>query len=96
LREYEEIRVNKKIKTKLIYYKKQYKSDKIIEKNINRQLVESRVIEVDLETPANTVIWYDCINIVIHSDPLINIEIKNEAVVKAYLNYFHLFWNIGK
>lgn len=94
MREYEALRISKNVRLKIIYYKKQFEKEE--EETKKRKYVESRVISENLETPAYTVIWSDSIVIGMFTDPIINIEIVNKDVVKAYLNYFNLLWTMGE
>lgn len=94
LTKYEAKRIKHNVKTKLIYYSRQYAIDK--ENDKKRQLSESRVIHNQSEAPSTTVIWPDGIDIQINSDPIVNIHIKNKEVAKSYLDYFNLMWKLGK
>jgi hypothetical protein len=60
------------------------------------KLYEIRILEQPFETPANTLIFEDYIALQTLIEPFSVIQIKNEALAKAYLNYFNALWIQGR
>src|SRR3989338_5321252 len=93
--EYEEIRLKKRIKWKMIIYKLSQKEKDTLKKL--SKLTDYRIISKELEVPSNMNIWGDdTILLQIFGKKPVIIEIRNKELVKGYLNYFNLLWEQGK
>lgn len=93
-KEYEKIMKKKKITWKWVSYKIN-KLEKDVLKNLGNQLQIS-LIPKKFATPSNYNIWEDTIILQTFGDPPVIIEIRNKHLVKGYLNYFKLLWDMGK
>jgi len=90
---YEKTRLKKKVWFKMVEYHKSKIDNEIAKAG---KYYDIRVIPLQLETPANVLIWDDYIALQTLVEPYSVIQIKNAALAKAYLNYFNLLWNQGK
>lgn len=93
-KEYEKIMKEKKIIWKWVSYRIE-EFEKVALKNLSGQLQIS-LIPKKFATPSNYNIWEDTIILQTFGEPPAIIEIKNRHLVKGYLNYFKLLWDIGK
>ena len=92
-KKYDKIRRKKKIIWKTISYNLS-ELDKKVAKEIGT-LSQTRVVSESFETPANVLIFGDKIALQTMVEPISVIEIKNAALVQAYLNYFKMLWDQG-
>ena len=87
-----QIRMEKNIKTKILYshdMKKKLKEDL-------RQNSENRFLSQKISPPISIQLWHDSVNLVSFGSDVFVIEIKNEDFYKAYMDYFNIFWTISK
>jgi sugar-specific transcriptional regulator TrmB len=93
-KEYDSYRQKRKIKWKMIAYSKE--DLELEELKRNPKLTEIKIINYKRKNLGNFNIWAD--SLLLHSaqiPPLI-IQIKNEALVKVFKQYFDFLWKIAK
>ena len=93
-KEYQRIRDRKKISWKMVIYKLSKIDREVLQ--TQPSLNEFKVIPRKFETPANINIWEDTILLQTFGEPPAVIEIRNKLLVKGYINYFKLLWEMGK
>ncbi len=94
IKEYEKLRLEKKIKWKMVLYNLSAKEKKSL-KDLSG-LTDYRIIPKELNVPGNINIWGDTILLQTFGDPPAIIEVKNKDLAYAYLNYFKLLWERGE
>tara|TARA_Y100000310_G_scaffold28357_1_gene26978 strand:+ start:2671 stop:3846 length:1176 start_codon:yes stop_codon:yes gene_type:complete len=92
--EYEKIRLEKKIKWKMVIYKLSSGEKKTL-KDLP-SLTDYRIIPNELKVPSNMNIWGDTVLLQIFGERPAIIEIKNKDLAAGYINYFKLMWKQGK
>lgn len=98
-KKYHKVARNKRINIKMISYESQRSS---IEEDVhNESMYEIKYLPDMIENPAGVHVYpeADTILNIIYSDsknPVTAIKIKNEALVKGYLNLFNNLWNNKK
>ncbi|MEI7792792.1 MAG: helix-turn-helix domain-containing protein [Candidatus Berkelbacteria bacterium] len=92
-KKYEKIRSKKNIKFKMVEYGES-RIDQ--ERAAKDKTYIIRILPNNIASPANVLIWDDCIALQTLAEPYSVIEIKNALQAKAYMNYFNLLWDQGK
>ncbi len=87
-------RIKKGIKSKMLF---NINTPKEIIKNRNSYKdCEAKYMPIPVETPSWILIYKDVTVIALPSDNPIAIEIENEQISKAFMEYFNAFWKIAE
>jgi ABC-type polar amino acid transport system ATPase subunit len=92
--EWNKLRAKKNIKVKMILYEFVKSEEKMLKDMPD--LTEYRVISKKTEVPSNVNIYDDTILMLVFGENPTVIEVKNEKLVRSYLNYFNILWEEGK
>lgn len=101
LKKFEKIRLEKNIGHSLIFFEKERKNTReIIKKYWLEQPKEKRRIYKFLpdqfQSPVGTQVWHNNITLIIYSEPVLIVQIKNDLMVENFKKYFELMWKIAK
>ncbi len=83
-------RVKRKIPGKVLYFENYSGMD------IGGPLIEVRFLPKEYENPAMIDICGNMVLILLATDDISGILIKNRHIAKGYMNYFNILWNIAK
>jgi len=101
LNRFEKIRMGKNIGINLLFFEKERKRTQeeikkhwlIQPKKIRR---EYKYLPDQFQSPVGMQIWHDNVTLIIYSEPLLIIQIKNDLMVENFKNYFQFMWKIAK
>lgn len=101
LDQFEKIRMSKNMKFNIIFFEKERKeTEKLIKefwlKQPKAQRRTYRFLPDYFESPVGMQIWEDNITMIIYSETILAIQIKNELVVENFKKYFEFLWKIAK
>jgi len=95
LKNYEKIRLQKKVTSRIIGNEIQ-RQEFSQGKTILRSLMEIKFLPENFSTPMGTVIFDDKVLLQIYSTPPAVVEIKSQEVSKSYRHYFGMLWKMAK
>jgi len=95
-RQYENMRLRRGIRHKILLYENQKRDPDIDLYTSKRDLVDYRFLPDEFDQPLATGIWSDRISLFIFGDEPMIISLEGKKLVDTYKNYFKLLWSIGK
>ena len=100
LKKYEKLRIGKGINHHLIFFQREKENTlRLVETHYSDQPTESqrkhRFLPDEFESPVGIQVWHDNVTLIIYSDPLLIIQIKNDLVVENFQKYFDILWKIA-
>jgi HTH-type transcriptional regulator, sugar sensing transcriptional regulator len=101
LKKYEKLRIGRGVNHQLIFFKREKdNTQRLVEKYYADEPRESRreyrFLPEEFQSPVGMQVWHDNVTLVIYSDPVLIIQIKNDLVVKNFRKYFDILWLIGE
>ncbi len=101
LKKYEKLRIEKGVNHHLIFFKQEKERTlKLVEEYYVHQPQESqrqyRFLPDEFQSPVGIQVWHDNVTLIIYSDPLLIIQIKNDLVVENFQKYFDILWMIAE
>lgn len=87
---FEESRIAKKVKLKLLLFSDQKKE---LELNKNRPYIEMRLLEELIQAPNDIMIWHDRLGMLFYGEEPYVLDLAGIETVKGFRAYFEAFWN---
>ncbi|NTW30004.1 MAG: hypothetical protein HGA33_01890 [Candidatus Moranbacteria bacterium] len=101
LKQYEKLRIAKEINHHLIFFKRERESTlRLVSEYYADQPKEfqrkHRFLPDEFQSPVGIQVWHDNVTLIIYSDPVLIIQIKNDLVVENFRKYFDILWLIAE